>query len=56
MLVRFTVRGQGVLKKNLLKPRSSSKFTDIKLFFMYGAIALLSGLIIREILKRFLTT
>ncbi|NCQ17291.1 MAG: hypothetical protein COZ80_08450 [Ignavibacteria bacterium CG_4_8_14_3_um_filter_37_9] len=29
---------------------------DIKLFFMYGAIALLSGLIIREILKRFLTT
>jgi len=30
MLVRFTVRGQGVLKKNLLKPRSSSKFTDVK--------------------------
>jgi len=27
---------------------------DLKLFFMYGAIALVSGLIIREILKRFL--
>lgn len=28
----------------------------IKLFFLYGAIALVSGLIIREILKRFLIT